>query len=133
MRLSQPGGNPTAHDLSPSWRCTPDGMQGPGLGRVKGRTREGKQRGGMGNRIPLDPHAAQEFILDLHQVARVKEGGATRKERVSYLIRMGMKGMRLTQGLEFFVRHDRLLRRKRSSFEYTHFLAYCQGKDKDVS
>ncbi len=50
----------------------------------------------MGNRIPINPHAAQEFILDLHQITRVKERRSTGEERILYLIRMRMKGMRLT-------------------------------------
>ena len=75
------------------------------LGGVKGGTRKRKQRGCMGDGIPINAHTSQEFLFDLHQVTRVKEGRAIGEERITHLIGMWMKGMRVTQGHEFFVRH----------------------------
>src|SRR5947208_18591 len=64
---------------------------------VKGGTREGKHRGRVGDRRAINPYPSQELIFDLHQIPWVKEGRSTRKERVSHLIGMWMKRVRLAQ------------------------------------
>ncbi len=70
---------------------------------VKGGTREGKQRGRVGDSIAINPYPSQELLFDLHQIPWVKEGRSTRKERVSHLLGMRMKRVRLAQERKLFV------------------------------
>jgi len=49
------------------------------LGCVEHRAREAKAGRGVRDGVPVDLHPPQHLVFDLHQVARIEEGVATKK------------------------------------------------------